>query len=276
MLMRYAAPRGRRRPHGHAPLDLSRSLGSLVAENATAEEAYRTRAANTGIARMPAPVRNRGLAKHCPVCGGAFSRFLSFGRARRRNAMCPGCGSLERHRFLWLYLERALRITNRRRTVLHIAPEPCIGARLAGRPQIRYIAADLYRPDVPRALDVTKLDLPDNCVDLVLCSHVLEHVQEDRRALAEFARVLRPGGRAIILVPMDRRRTTTFEDPSVETAAGRLAAFGHPYHVRICGADYGERIAAAGFDVRRYYRLNKCSIFDGTRLREADAKRPAD
>jgi len=108
---------------------------------------------------------------------------------------------------------------------------------------------------------------------MVLCNHVLEHVLDDRAALAEFARVLRPGGCAVIMVPLDLSRPTV-EDETAVTAGQRLAAFGHPYHVRICGSDYGDRMEMAGFAVRRvdsatipahrrrYHRLNKTSLFD--------------
>jgi len=130
---------------------------------------------------------------------------------------------------------------------------------------------------------VTRLAIPTASIDLVLCCHVLEHVERDRVALGELARVLRPGGRAIIMVPLDRRRPT-FEDPGATRAEQRLSAFGHPYHVRLCGMDYGDRIAEAGFAVqridsddmsshrRRYFRINKTSLFD-CRLDTASARR---
>ncbi len=262
----------RRKPlaRSAALLDLAGRLGALVAADAAPSAAY-GEAGGTGPARFPSP---RGHAKHCPVCRQSFGHFFAFGLARRRNARCPGCGSLERHRFLWLYLEQALRLLRRRGSVLHIAPEACIRNRIAGRPGLRYQAIDLYRPDGGDAMDVTRLAFADASFDIVICSHVLEHVPEDRRALAEMARVLRPGGRAVIMVPLDLRRAVTGESPAAVTAAQRLAAFGHPYHVRICGADYGERIAAAGFAVsrvdssalsghrRRYHRINRTSLFD--------------
>jgi SAM-dependent methyltransferase len=262
-----------------APFDLAGRLNALVAADATAESAYRGRRPTSRV-RRHAPARYRGHPKHCPVCGSRSGYFHAFGRAGRRNAVCPACGSLERHRFLWLHLERALGLPRRRLDVLHVAPEPSIRARLAAAPGLRYTGVDLYRPDARAGegrMDVTRLALPDRSLDLVICSHVLEHVERDRAALAEFARVLRPGGRAVILVPLDPRRPTV-EDSRARTAAQRLAAFGHPYHVRICGNDYGARIAAAGFDVRqvesgalsghrrRYFRLNKASLFDCRRL----------
>jgi SAM-dependent methyltransferase len=261
-------------PGGAAPLDLAGRLDALVAEDAAPEAVY-------GLPDRRAPVRlpaARGYAKHCPVCRQSFGHFLAFGLRRRRNARCPGCGSLERHRFLWLYLERVLRLPGSRLSLLHIAPEACIRARLDGLPRLRYRAIDLYRPEAATAMDATRLAFPDASFDLLICSHVLEHIVADRKALSEMARVLRPGGRAVILVPLDLRRTVTYEERAAVTAGQRLAAFGHPYHVRICGADYGERIAEAGFAVtrvdsaalsshrRRYWRLNKASLFDCRRL----------
>ncbi len=267
-----ARPDGRIRFFAGAPLDLADRLDALVAADAPAGAAYRA-AQPAAALSANRPARYRGHPKHCPVCRRPSGHFHAFGRAGRRNAVCPVCGSLERHRFLWLYLERTLGLPGRRLSILHVAPEPCIQARLAAAPGPRHIGVDLYRPDAARRMDVTRLALPDGAVDLVICSHVLEHVERDRAALAEFARVLRPGGRAIIVVPLDLRQPT-FEDGTARTAAQRLAAFGHPYHVRVCGADYGERIAAAGFTVRRvdaaalsghrrrYFRLNKASLFD--------------
>jgi SAM-dependent methyltransferase len=273
MFRSFTAPSGDRAGFAAAaPLDLTGRLGARIAADARAEAPYR--AAHAPTARFATrTARYRGHPKHCPVCRQPSGHFHAFGRAGRRNAVCPVCGSLERHRFLWLYLERTLGLPGRRLSVLHVAPEPCIRARLAAAPGLRYTGVDLYRPDAPRRMDVTRLALADRSVDLVICSHVLEHVEDDGAALAEFARVLRPGGRAVIVVPLDPGRPT-FEDGTARTAAARLATFGHPYHVRICGADYGARIAAAGFTVRqvdaaalpahrrRFFRLNKASLFD--------------
>ncbi|MPY76081.1 MAG: methyltransferase domain-containing protein [Alphaproteobacteria bacterium] len=277
-----AARRGTRRTAGAgiaaAPLDLARRLPMLLAADAGPGTAYGAAIGPPGPRPQRAFPADRGHAKHCPVCRQAFGHYPSFGLDRRRNARCPGCGSLERHRFLWLYLERALGLPGRRLSILHIAPEPCIRNRLAGAPHLCYAAIDLYRPDAPLKMDATRLAFPDRCFDLVICSHVLEHVTDDRKALAEMARVLRPGGRAMILVPLDLRRPATHEDAGAASAEQRLAAFGHPYHVRLCGADYGERIGDAGFAVRRvdsaalsghrrrYHRINKTSLFDCRRL----------
>lgn len=188
--------------------------------------------------------------------------------------MCPGCGALERHRYLWLYLDSTLGVTSKRLSVLHIAPEHGIRRRLLDCPAIRYTSIDLHDPAAMTAMDASRLTFPDNSFDLIVCCHVLEHIQDDGAALCEFARVLRPAGQAIILVPMDSSLPETIENETITSVEGRMAAFGHPYHVRICGSDYGDRIAASGFDVttvgsqrmsahgRRFYRINKLTLFD--------------
>ena len=256
------------------PLDLAGRLGGLIASNAAPEAAYRPAPGGSRTAdRRRDPALLRGHPKFCPVCASGFGHFLPFGLDRRKSAVCPGCGSLERHRFLWLWLARTPGLVRGPRTILHIAPEEAIRRRLTALPASRYLAADRYRPDAAHQMDITRLPLPDDSVDLVICSHVLEHVDADRAAMREFARVLRPCGVAVIMVPLDLDRDTV-EDETATTAARRLAAFGHPYHVRICGRDYGDRIAGAGFSVRRvdsaalsahrrrYHRINKTSLFE--------------
>lgn len=211
---------------------------------------------------------------HCPICGGRYRRFLPFGLDGRRNARCPGCGSLERHRFLWLWLRNEFGLLRRRARVLHVAPEPCVRDALAGNPALRYVSVDMFDPAADRTADLTALPFASGAFQIAICSHVLEHVMDDRAAMAELHRVLAPGGRAAVMVPVDMKRVSTFEDSAIDTAAGRSAAFGHPYHVRICGADYPDRLRAAGFVVdpifsdvlsrhrRRVWRINKTVLFD--------------
>lgn len=208
----------------------------------------------------------------CPICGTRASRFNPFGLADRPNAQCPTCGSVERHRLLWLFLTRYTDLLRRRLRVLHTAPEPCFEPRLRACHGRGYVTVDRFDPHVDRQADLTALPFADASFDVFLCSHVLEHVPHDAAALAELSRVTRPGGWGVIMVPFDPARPT-FEDPAIDTPAGRMAAYGHPYHYRIYGADLPDRLRGVGFDVRtistkrlfpghqrRRYRLNNNSL----------------
>ena len=92
--------------------------------------------------------RRRGGLFLCPICMEKFQNFLPFGLNGRRNARCPKCASLKRHRFLYLYIRDVPRWTRRRLQILHIAPEKCIRNCLLHLPQIIYTDIDLFSPDV--------------------------------------------------------------------------------------------------------------------------------
>lgn len=211
----------------------------------------------------------------CPICGARAMRFRPFGLAGRPNAVCPGCGSVERHRFLWLYLATRTRLLSTSQRVLHTAPERCLEPRLRALPNWRYASIDKFDPLADITADLTDIPLRDASVDGVISSHVLEHIPDDEQAMAELARVVRPGGWAIILVPYDPKLGLTEEGRTISDPAERMARFGHPYHYRIPGADYPDRLRAAGFDVRvvdsrraftphmrRKYRINRNFLFD--------------
>ncbi len=184
----------------------------------------------------------------CPCCGGQFRAFLPFGKVRRvPSSRCPGCGSLKRHRLQWLFFQERTNLFADRLRVLHIAPEHVLQSALARLPNLDYISADLDSPLAMIKMDITSIQFADDSFDVILCSHVLEHVPDDQRAMGELRRVLRPGGWAIIQSPLDTRRATTFEDFSVISPAERERMFGQDDHVRIYGRDYNDRLEAAGF-----------------------------
>jgi SAM-dependent methyltransferase len=184
----------------------------------------------------------------CPCCGGHFRLFLTDGvDAPRRNARCPGCGAWERHRVLRLFLERCTDLFTSELRVLHVAPESTLQRTLAELPNLEYISADLSSPLARVKLDVREIPYEDAYFDVILCNHVLEHVPEDRAAMKELRRVLRPAGWAILQVPI--KREVTFEDPSATTPDERQRLFGQRDHVRIYGRDYLERLQEAGFRV---------------------------
>lgn len=200
--------------------------------------------------RGPGPIgrllRALGLDRRaCPICGYLGLRFGRYGTAQRRaDARCPRCASAERHRLAYRLLASEL---GPQAMTLHVAPEPCLRPWLEGL-SARYLPIDLDRPGAV-AMDLTALDLPDRTCTLVWCSHVLEHVPDDRRALAEIARVLAPGGLAVIQVPIGGPHTD--EDPSVVDPGERTRRFGQRDHVRLYGLDLVERLAAAGLVAAR-------------------------
>ncbi len=190
----------------------------------------------------------RGTARECPCCGGRFRRFHSFGVVARPDARCPGCGSLERHRLVWLFLSGEPDLLRGGMRLLHVAPEAVLAARLREIPGLRTVGADLARAADLR-LDVASLPFADGCFDAVLCNHVLEHVHDDRGAMLELRRVLRPGGWAILQVPLDPERARTLEDDGTLDPEERTRRFGQPDHVRVYGRDYALRLREAGFRV---------------------------
>ena len=192
-------------------------------------------------------MRLRGDAVECPCCGGRFSAFMPGREAQ--NPICPRCGAQARHRALWLYLKERTNLLREELSVLHFAPERALAQALGSRPNLRYVSADLDAPGAMEHFDITDIPHPDGSFDVILCIHVLEHVEDDRRALRELRRVLAPGGWAIVLVPLDLARADTYEDPSISTPEERERAYWQHDHLRLYGRDFSERLKQAGFRV---------------------------
>lgn len=202
------------------------------------------------------PYRGQGL--FCPVCEREARAFVSYGRTPRPNARCPHCLALERHRLAWLYwTTRSDLFDGRPKRVLHIAPEAAFRPRLARRLGDGYLTADLAAPHVMERMDVTRIQHAPESFDVILCSHVLEHVPDDRRAMAELHRVLKRGGWALIQVPVIS--DVTFEDPSIVDPAERLRVYGQEDHVRRYGPDVAGRLRDAGFRVDVVYPADLAS-----------------
>lgn len=182
------------------------------------------------------------------MCAGSFARFARTRPESAERRACPRCGSRQRHRQLWLYLEHDTDLLAGAPTrVLHFAAEEGLRRRLSASPALEYVTADLEPGRGDLTIDITDIDLPSGSVDVVLCVHVLEHVPNDRAALRELHRVLAPGGWGVVQVPIQREATD--EDPAVVTAEERLQRFGQEDHVRVYGRDFLQRLEDAGFRV---------------------------
>lgn len=198
------------------------------------------------LREVAASVRHRGDAVVCPCCGGRFDGFEPYGE--RLAVLCPRCGAAERHRLLWLWLERSGTLACGGRW-LHFAPEDVLARRLRDAAGIDYVTADLDATQGAVATDIQDLVFADDDFDVVLCSHVLEHVPDDIRATRELRRVTRPGGLAVVMVPQEHGRAETLEDPAVVSEDERLRVFGQRDHVRLYGDDVAGRLGDAGFAV---------------------------
>ena len=189
-----------------------------------------------------------GFAYEDPICGRRFRRFREAAR-RRPQAFCPGCGSAERHRVLWLYLTRELlgQLPNAGLRILHVAPEAGLSKRLRTLPGVSYTSTDLDGRHVTVAADLTNLPFDDEAFDLVSCNHVLEHIPDDIRAMSELRRVVSREGVVLMQHPIDPSRPTTYEDWTIVSPDARTRAFGQFDHVRIYGRDFTARVRTAGF-----------------------------
>lgn len=200
--------------------------------------------------KMVAPLLYKGDKVECPVCERSFSKFLSYGSdvAHRENVLCPYDLTLERHRLMWIYLrDHSDFFTAPNLEVLHIAPEQCFHKRFKAQSNLNYLTGDLVSPIADLHFDLHQIPLEDNRFDVVFCNHVMEHVDDALQCMRELYRVMKPGGWAIMQVPQDFSRETTYEDPSIVTPEDREKHFWQKDHVRLFGRDYPQWLEKAGF-----------------------------
>jgi len=197
--------------------------------------------------RMRCWLLSFGNAVECPICEWTGSAFL---RHRLPNkpadfSLCPSCGSFERHRFAFVALKDILPLCATR--ALHFAPEQCMEPWLR-RISTDYLSVDLMSPRAMEKMDITALRLENGSATLIWCSHVLEHIEADRVAMSELFRVLKPDGKAILMVPI--YGSSTYENPDVQSPGERLKHFKQEDHVRLYGLDFAKRLEEAGFEVQ--------------------------
>ncbi|MEM9139215.1 MAG: class I SAM-dependent methyltransferase [Pseudomonadota bacterium] len=184
----------------------------------------------------------------CPICGytGMFSPVR-----HKPEIWCPSCDSRPRHRLLKLWMDREMALP-KQADVIHFAAEPWVRAEMEAR-GARYRTADINALFDLR-LDITDMDLADASIDMIMANHVLEHV-DDQKALTEIYRVLRPGGQAVITVPIYEGVDETYENPAHATAEARALYYGDKDHVRLYGRDFRDRFAAPGFQLAEFTAL---------------------
>ena len=193
----------------------------------------------------------QGKKVKCPICEHYYRKFLPYGRKSRPNALCPNCLSLERHRLIWIYLQRQTQFFLDPHKVLHIAPEACLARKFETYPNLDYITADLESPLAKVKMDIHQIPFEPDTFDVAFCNHVMEHVDDDLTAMSELCRVLKPGGWAIIQVPFfNPVPDKTFQDNRISNPRDREKAYGQDDHVRLYGKDYPDRLRNSGFQVK--------------------------
>lgn len=193
--------------------------------------------------------------KFCPICNSEVNAFLPFGQNLRKNAMCPNCNSLERHRLSYLFLKEKTNIFEEENIkILHFAPEAFFSKRFSNQKNIDYLPVDLNpdKPGIKEKMDIQDIKYPDNTFNFIYCSHVLEHVPNDQKAIKELYRVLKPGGTALIMVPIKHLLKETYEDASINTPELRLKHYGQSDHLRYYGLDFQEILEKNGFNCSKY------------------------
>lgn len=189
-----------------------------------------------------------GFHCYCPCCETLVTNFLPHGLRPRPDALCPNCGARERQRLVQLYFKhRTDLFDGRPKRLLDVAPDASLSGIFERCAYLDYLAVDLSPDRAPEVMDITDIHHPDNSFDAIYCSHVLEHVPDDHRAMSELCRVLKPSGWAILQVPI--YDGPTVEDPTVTDPKERERRFGQQDHVRRYGSDYLSRLERAGFSV---------------------------
>lgn len=184
----------------------------------------------------------------CNICENNYSKFLNY--SNRKNAMCPGCASLERHRLLYLYLQNEINLSNRKIKILHFAPEYPLQKIFKKTYGKNYLSTDIEHPDAMLHADITNMPLDNNSFDLIICNHVLQEIPDDKKAMRELFRILKKGGTAIITIPKNKKAKETFENQGEINNKDRKKLYGYYGAIRIYGDDFIKRLKDSGFKVK--------------------------
>lgn len=220
--------------------------------------------------------------KYCCICNNSFASFIPYQGWKNtprlmaaldvvgsdaRQFTCPKCYSHDRERHLFLYFKK-FEFLNRFRgaNILHFAPEPKLRKIVETQQPERYIKCDLYpnEPDIVK-VDMTNIPYDSETFDFVIANHVLEHVDDDMKALAELFRVLKKGGCAILQTPYSRKLSVTWSDRGISSEFARLNAYGQEDHVRLYGSDIFSRFQSVGFVAQIAYHCDALPEIDPVR-----------
>lgn len=187
----------------------------------------------------------------CPICNFSATEFGVSPNGERENVRCPRCSSLERHRAQWIsglsgYIN-SKDISKKR--ILHFSPDFCY-ARLFLKKYRNYFTAEYSSNSCSDyTLDIQDTGLQESSFDIIICNHILEHVSDDKKAINEIYRLLKPCGVAFVQVPLNIELKKTIADPSITNPEDRKKYFGQSDHLRMYGCDFPEKLSESGFQV---------------------------
>lgn len=206
----------------------------------------------------------------CPVCQNTNLNYLPLSDFYRDNAIkngyiyfgqgemtsietysCPICSSSDRERLYAYWLNEKLS-NSRDISMLHFAPESALSKWLLNNFTLKYETADLMMEGVDHNVDMLKMPFEDNSYDSFICSHILEHVDDDCLAVSELYRILKPGGWGILMAPICTAIEHTLEDKNHITEEERWKYYGQNDHVRLYSHNgYVDVISSSGFKVNQ-------------------------
>ncbi|MEP1207421.1 MAG: methyltransferase domain-containing protein [Rhizobiaceae bacterium] len=187
--------------------------------------------------------------RDCPMCG-YHGYFISVGNPSRFDARCAQCGCRERHRLTWLWVTEGGGNKLEGKRIIHFAPEAIWMKMMKDNPL--YETADLYQKGVDHQEDMTQLSFEDESFDVVMANHVLEHIDEDDKAISELYRILKKDGFALITVPINAGRNETYRNPEITDRKLRMLHFAGGDHRRYYGLDFKDILSKHGFKVETY------------------------
>jgi SAM-dependent methyltransferase len=207
----------------------------------------------------------KGKNYYCPICQKHSRLFFTSKDGLRKNAVCPSCGSFERQRFLMLVFNKYSFINPDKYKMLDIAPSFSLQKVFKGNRNIEYTSFDIASCLADIKGDITSMPFGDSSFDIIICSHVLEHIENDMTALSEIKRVLKTNGKAFIQIPLDKNLISTFEDKTITSPEQRKECYGQSDHVRIYGLDFSERLEKTGLNCQI---VNCSESFDESLIRK--------
>lgn len=196
----------------------------------------------------------KGHRYECSCCGRSFKLLLF---SPYMTALCPYCLSVERYRLLCRYLREQTDFGSKKTRLLDIAPMWCFQEFCRSHANVDYVSIDIASPLAMRHMDIRDLEFKDNFFDYLICYHVIEHIDDDQKALLELYRVLKPGGWAIIQVPINRKETVERRELTEEEAQEILK---FDDHKRAYGKDFARRLESAGFEVEIVQYVKRFSL----------------